>query len=46
MRPGDFINYDGKEWCVAATGEWGVRLERGYGRSHSVIVLPWGHFIG
>lgn len=46
MKIGDSINYGGKEWWIAAKGDWGLRLERGFGPSHSVIVVPWGHFYG
>ena len=44
MRTGDFYTYQGKEYVVVATGDWGVRLERGHGHSYSVIVIQWTHF--
>ena len=46
MQIGDIIKYDGKEWCVTATGDSFVRLERGAGYSHSVIVVPLSYFLG
>lgn len=41
MQIGDIIKYDGKEWCVTFAGDTFVRLERGAGYSHSVIVVPY-----
>ena len=41
MKIGDIIKYDGKEWCVTFAGDTFVRLERGAGYSHSVIVVPY-----
>ena len=43
MKVGDFYTYNGNEYCVTSVGQYSVRLERGCGRSHSVIVLPWEH---
>ena len=38
---GAFLQHGGKEWVITAKGDWGVRCERGFGPSLSVIVIPW-----
>lgn len=42
---GDFLTYQGNEYCVVNRGPWGYRCERGFGRNLSVIVLPLEEFI-
>lgn len=42
---GSFIYHNGKEWCVVAKGDWGIRCQRGYGESLSVIVIQWGDLL-
>lgn len=35
-----FVWYRGHEYQITDYGAWGVRLEQGYGRAHSVLVIP------
>ncbi len=36
---GKFVQYCGKEYQITSIGQHSIRLERGYGMEHSVIVL-------
>lgn len=38
---GIFVKYHGHEYQVTNYGHWGVRIERGYGSEHSVLVVDW-----
>ena len=44
IRTGDVITIEGKEWEVTNVGAWGLRCERGVGRSHAIIVVPYDRF--
>lgn len=37
---GSFVIIYGKEWVITSIGQYSARCERGYGDSHSVIVVP------
>ena len=41
MRIGDIVKYHGEEWCITFLGPTYARLERGYGLSHSIIIVDY-----